>query len=556
MTTNTLETSYANGEIIDASHVNELTLALLGAFVGRDSSGVPSPNQSLGTLALPWGNIYATGIILGGLALDTSQITSLPNRVVSGKTRPLSSAPDFLRANGAALEFDILGASTDLVLSINNTAVTINSDLNKTGLTAAPAANNTCQINDTTIVNDKYAGEIDYVYGTEKSNVLTIDTVGTEITALIGQVAAFKTPTGEIIKAFVKSATTLTNVVRGHYFDASGNPLKRGNLSNNDVLTLMKIAWVFVEDNGTTVDVTYRTPTVAYSAPTSPQTADYWFDISNQVWKRYSGTSWDIINRILVGEVLSDATNTIASRSIDFYNPYENKNNLDLEILSTEKVQTVGNRNRISVYGTEVIVDDTYIEWNITTDLETGLIEAISTFYYLYLSDKGQPIISDERPQYRGDLKGYYHPYDSHRAVGIIYNDGSSDFASENNYFLAEKYNPSMTIPYEFSARVDNNGVSATILSANDGVLSTTNRTGVGTVINNFPTGFFKDVPAGQVTQTDSIRLATITTITVSQANTRTFDDAGTNEDRDYTLSLFYTGNQYVQAKIDNNLKG
>lgn len=419
MSTNTLETAYANGEIIDASHVNELTLALLGSFVGRNSSGIPAVGQSLGTLALPWGNIYASGLVLDGVALDTSLIVSAPNRIVSGKVRSLSSMPDFLRANGAALSFQVLGATTNLVLSVNNDATTVISDITKTGVTAAPSTQNTCLVNDAAMTNDKYAGE--------DGGTITIDTVGTEISSRVGQIVALKNGT-EIMLAYVNSATQLSNVYRGFFFDSSGNPLVRANLSNNDTLTFLSLGWVFIEDNGTTIDVSYKSPTYAYSSPSSPATGDYWYDLANSVWKRYSGASFDIINRILVGVVAADATNCIASRSFDFSKSFRGTNNLELELFSTEIIRTKPNRGVISVYGTNVERLSNKFTWNITTDLESGLTEASSTVYYLYISDKGQSIISTEKPHYRHDLIGDYHPYHSWRMAGMAYNDGSNNF--------------------------------------------------------------------------------------------------------------------------------
>lgn len=425
MSTNTLETSYTNGSIIDSSHLNEVTLSLLGDFVGRNSSGVPATGNNLGTLALPWGNLYCTGVILGGVALDTSQIVTKANRVVSGASTALSLAPDFLRANGAALSFDVLGLTTNLVLSINNSATTVNTDITKSGLTAAPSTNNTALVNDTLITTSSYAGE--YLSGFDG---ITIDSVGSEISGLVGQIAAFKTAGGEIFKAFVKSATSLTNVFRGYYIDSSGNPTNRGSLSNNDTITLMKLGWIFVEDNGTTVDVTYNTPTISFTSPSSPSTGDYWFDISNQVWKRYSGTAFEIINRILVGEFVSDATNCIATRSYDFDNAYAEQNSVELEIDTTEIIQSTLKASLVNVYGTNIVIDQTQLKWNITTDLESGLTEAVSTEYYLYLSTNGETIMSDKRPYYRPDLKGFYHPYQSWRALGSCWNDGSSNLVA------------------------------------------------------------------------------------------------------------------------------
>ena len=423
MSLNTLETAYVNGEVIDASHVNELTLALLQDFVGRDANGIPSPLQNLGTLALPWDNLYAQGIILDGQAVDTSQITSVPNRLVSGATRPLSSLGDFLRADGAALEATILGDTVDLVLSINNLATSVNSDVIVAGLSAAPSTNNTALVDMAGLLNNLYAGETD-----SENPEITIGTVGTEISTLVGQTVAFQTATGEIFQALVKNATTLSNCFRGFYLDSTGTPVNRAALSDTDTLTLLKIGWLFVEDNGTTVDVTYRTPFISYGAPNSPQTADYWFDISNQVWKRYSGVSFDVINRTIVGQIVSDDTNTIASRSYDFSKNFKDQNNIELEIFSSELVKATSEKAVVNVYGTELDFDLSKATWNMTTDRESGVSETPSTDYYLYLSDEGQEVISDKKPHERNDLIGFYHPFESWRCVGNVFNDSGDDF--------------------------------------------------------------------------------------------------------------------------------
>lgn len=77
MGTSTLETAYLNGQIIDASHINELTQALLLAFVGRDATGAAAAGQSLGNVTFPWGDIWG-----GLLTVDEIQnITLLGNYI-------------------------------------------------------------------------------------------------------------------------------------------------------------------------------------------------------------------------------------------------------------------------------------------------------------------------------------------------------------------------------------------------------------------------------------------------------------------------------------------
>jgi hypothetical protein len=437
MGTNTLETEYENGDTIDAAHVNELTQAMVGTFVGRGTDGVPALGKSLGSLALPWGNIYASGLILDEVAIDTSLISASPNRIVSGKTRTLSDMPDFLRADGAALEFDLLGLSTNLVVSINNSAVTVSTDITKTGFTAAPSSNNTCAVNDATMSNDKYAGE----EGTE----IIIGTVGTEISSRVGQVIALSNGT-EIMMGYVKSATVLSNVKRGLFFDSAGAPLVRANLSNTSTLTILSLGWVFVEDNGTTVDVSYRTPVVSYSSPSSPTTGDYWYDLSNNVWNRYSGASFEIINRILIGVIAANTTACLGARCFDFSNGFSELNNVIVEVSTTEIVKTKNLNHVLNVYGTVLSFINTFPLWNITTNLESPLVEASSTMYYLYISTQGQTVISTERPYHRPDLHGYYHPYHSWRCLGDSYNDGSSNIVFANSYKYNVNYKPRIAV--------------------------------------------------------------------------------------------------------------
>jgi len=422
MGTNTV-TTIPNSDPMRSADVNQLIDAIKQALVGRNASGVPQGGQQLGTASFPWGTARITSLVLNGQVVDLSGLVGNPNRLLSGQTRLTSNFPDFIRANGAAAQADIEAAATDLVLTINGTAVTITSDINIPALTLAPAAGNTCSVNDTSL-----AGSNATKYQGEDGTVITIDAAGVEITNRIGQYAAFKNgATDEIFIALIKSSTELTNVLRGFYLDASGSELRRETLSNNDVLTIHSLGWVFIEDDGATVDVSYTTPVYDFNTPGSPATGDYWFDLQTQEWKRYDGVTFVLVNRILIGQVVIDTANCIASRCVDFTNAFSEQNNIDVELKSTEIVETKDSNTKVSVYGSEISSDFNKVEWNITTDLEFG-IEAINTTYYLYISDEGERVISEERPHNRPDLKGFYHPFKSMRCVGLVFNDASNDF--------------------------------------------------------------------------------------------------------------------------------
>lgn len=354
--------------------------------------------------------------------LENSGLSPIAPRLISGATRTISSMPDFLRANGASLEFIVLGDTTGLVMSTNNKEFVTDIDIVVTGVTAAPGANNTADINDVNIVADLYAGESDAAIPE-----IIINNVGSNVSSKVGQIVAFRTPSGEIFQCLLKTATLITNVFRGYYFDDLGDPITRNVLSNTNTITMMNIGWVFIDADGVTVDVSYLTPIFSYDEPSAPVAGQYWFNMTTKVWNLHSGVSFDIVDNVLTGQVVSDSLSTIASRSSDFSNQFNELNNVEIEIDTTEIIKSKSKSSRINVYGTELQIDLTELSWDITTDLESPLIEASDTVYYLYLSDEGRRVIGFEKPHYRSDLKGYYHPFHSFRCVSLSYNNSGSD---------------------------------------------------------------------------------------------------------------------------------
>lgn len=422
------------GEKIEAEHVNELKNALVTTLSPRDSSGTMKAGENLGSPTYPWGILYSDSLIIGGSLLDISLLASENNLVKSGKIRTTSSKSDFIRAAGSSNSATIQGSTTNLVCSINGVTTILTTDNIISSLTTgSTGADNECNINDTSL-----AGANDTKY----LESLTIDAVGANITAKVGELICLKKGS-ELMLAFVKSNTELTDIRRGYFFDSSGNPIVRETLSNNDTLTLMSLGWVFFENDGSTFDVTYNSPIYSYSQPISPNTGDYWFDLQNKQWRRYNGTDFVVINRILLGIVALDDANCIGSRSVDFDIAYSDENSLDFDStpFSTEIVRAKGTKNRISVNANTFEVSSNKIEWNITINLDSGLTEQASTTYYCYVTEKGQLVISDEKPySLDAKLKGLYHPYQSWRAVASFFNNASSDIS------LVTSNNPTVTL--------------------------------------------------------------------------------------------------------------
>jgi hypothetical protein len=453
MGTNTLQTRSA-GETITADFFNDFNTALQTEFVGRNASGAATSGQGLGSSSVPWGTGYFNSIVLNGAALDATQITAPANRIVSGQSRSTSDQPSYVVANGSAATVSIKGNTTNLVFDVNGSSVTCSTDINITSLTTAPSSNNTCLVNDADAADQEstrywgsmknpympWAWEIsdnDTLNAMEHKEVITVDNMGSEITGLVGKTAAFKINDGsndEFFLAHVKSTTELTQCFRGFFLDENQNPVNRIKFANNDTITLMKLTWIFLQNDGTTTDVSYNNPVWSTTQPGSPATGDYWYDLTVSQWKRYSGSAFVTINRTLVGICIQDTSNCKAARSIDFFYDNQETNNILLEKKDATIIRAANYNSKVWVYSGNVNYSLHLPTWNITTDLaatatkEAYASESASTFYYLYITNTGATKISDIGPYMRPDLKGAYHPHATWRCVGVTFNDSSSNF--------------------------------------------------------------------------------------------------------------------------------
>lgn len=357
----------------------------------------------------------------------TSALSVPPNRIVSGRVRTTSNQPIFLQADGTLSKVRVKagGGNPSLEVFIESTQYTFSADILSNVLTTAPATNNTCLANDASLnsATGYYAGEPD-----APNPTLIIDTVGSAISALVGQFAAFSC-LGEYFLGYVKSATTITNCKRGFFFDNTDTPVVRAAILDNTVITLMKLAWIFVNSSGA-LSASYNTPTWSVSAPSSPSIQDYWFDLVNQKWMVYNGSSFVDAASILIGLAIQDTTKCVASRSFDFYASYAVLNQVELQQNSVTQIASAQPGQMVSVAGKLINYGDSFLTWNTPTDLAPGLSAAAAT-YYLYVTDTGKTYLDTEKPYDRtADLLGYYHPYNPWRSVGTVTTSGANVFVA------------------------------------------------------------------------------------------------------------------------------
>ncbi|GAG81613.1 unnamed protein product, partial [marine sediment metagenome] len=184
-----------------------------------------------------------------------------------------------------------------------------------------------------------------------------------------------------------------------------------------------------------------------------PVTGEYWLDLNNNQWNRWSGSAWAVINRTFVGIAVCDDTDCIVGRSEDFYALYRPDNSVEINLSSTEIARMTYTSNKVSVAGFFYEFDHTLETWNITNQLATSAdmydaAEQASRHYYYYIKDDGDCIISDISPYWRPDLFGWYMPHNPWRCCGAAFNNSGNDlehpesfktdrFANLPNYDLA-----------------------------------------------------------------------------------------------------------------------
>jgi len=359
---------------------------------------------------------------------------AVPNsRIVSGRI-DADNQPIYLVPDGAARTVRLKALTTNLVCYINGTTFTASTDIVLSGLSAAPSSNNTAQnityqyIQDT--ANSRQVGER---YGQDVNPTKAIPqpfifmgSVGSEISVLVGKRAAFKIAGAatEYFTAFVYSSTLLTDVRRGDFFDSADAGIARTTIANTNVITLMKLSYIFLK-NDSTLDVTYNEPYYGPSEPSSAASGDFWFDTVADQWKKFSGASWSNTSTIYVGVCIQDATNTVGARSKEIYADYSPLLNLALIDYSTTLIKDTRQGSAISVAGQLYEFTASGLSWN-NTVLESGVTLNSGRPCFLYVKDTGSTIISDKAPHDRTqDLFGFYHPFKPWRCVGSISNNST-----------------------------------------------------------------------------------------------------------------------------------
>jgi hypothetical protein len=528
----------SDGQTVQSADVNQYRTALNGDLVPRNSSGVPvSAAGDLGTSALPFNNVRFNGnLIQGGVPIDLSSLTSGASayQIISGEART-SGYPNYLQAVGSTTTGRIEASATNLELSINGTSVSLNSDIDVTGLTTAPASNNTCLVNDSTLAG----GTLTKVLG-EYGESITIDTIGSEISSLDGSVQAFKKG-NEVFLAYVDTSNNkLYPFIRGYC------RTDRETLTDNDTITLLQANWIFLDQDGSSTYKTTILPTFESDDPASATSNQWYFDVTNQTWKQYSGT-WTAQDAILLGAVVCDDTDAIQAQPLDFDVSWGDDLIGTVRRIDNDTVRVM--LNRIAVAGTirQQVGYGQEIQLSVSDDRESGISEAAGTTFYIYCDTNLKLRFSDKAPRPTDRKKGLYHPAEYWRYIGYALNDSSSNISyvafdnSNNSQYdnpstvqvgksRAAKYVDASQISYPTIDTLDSTGThhiykaTATTLdisgagmngaAQSDNLTGTVSVTSASATITGSGTTFTTDFEVGDVIAvngSETLRIETIT---------------------------------------------
>lgn len=432
MARNKLE-AVADGDILTKSRVDAFRQALIREVVPRDAStGAVAPGRNLGTSSYRFAQVHAQNIFINGSAIDETLFSNTRNAVISGRVRTSTSHPAYIRpagaGNGASLS--VLAGTTPLSFRVAGVLYTASRDLSESSLTTAPTSNHTATLSESGLQNEAVVSRTWGEDGVDKE-YLTVTSMGSEISALVGTYQAFLVGT-EAFLAFVESTTRLSKIFRGYFYDEDLNPVNRAAFSNSATITLLKAAWLFLRENGTTSDVTYNNPVWSADEPTSPASGNHWYDLKVGYWKRYNGSAWVTAGSTFIGIALCNSTDCLYARCEPFASSYLNRNTFELEIESNTVIRSRSHDDRLLFAGKNVTPGTDLRRWDMASLAATPdsyATEANDTHYFLYLDAYGDEKVSDIEPHYRRDIFAWVHPHNPWICVGRAYNNSSGNLS-------------------------------------------------------------------------------------------------------------------------------
>jgi len=356
------------------------------------------------------------GSSLTGIATSESS-NKVFNLIESGKSES-DGYPAFLSA-GASNDANLLATDINFVSLIDNVNVTVEADISITGLSTAPAANNTALVNNADYSDENFTK----VEGEHNDTSIIIDTIGTEISDRDGEIVAFITGTEQFIGKVDVANSKLTDVVRGI------GKTDRVTLANNDVLTLHQLNALYLDKDGSTTFSSDVFPKELSTAPSTPATGDIFFNTNTRKFNRFDGASFVEIDAVFLGLAICDTSTCQVVEPADFDVAWSDE--IALEGTAIDDTTISINCRTISIAGEVLKGNGNSITIDISdaNDRESGVSEAADTRYYVYVDKFYVFRFSDKIPRKVSNRRGHYHPNKYERWTGLwVDNDSVSDF--------------------------------------------------------------------------------------------------------------------------------
>lgn len=432
MGTGTLATRL-DGTTMTVDWANDIKSAVCVDWLPRNLSGVVEADAGrIGTVTYPWREGWFTdGIYIGGNLFDGSEESQDATRIVSGASAA-DGSPDFLTPAGVGggLECDFLATTTDVVVWIESVQYTFDTDKTYTSLTAPANINNTCTVNDSTLIDQESSKTL----GEWGNGYITIDAVGSEITGLDGEIAAFQKGS-EIFIAHVDTTNDrLIPIWRGF----AGTD--RETLADNDTITLLQLNCLLLKTDGTTKATSTYFPESVETSPAAGTLGKIYFE--RDTGKIGYDDGADILyTYILLGYAICDNSDCIAAQCFDYNLNWRDYQNIDLEIFNTTTIR-IKRGSHVSVNAKNIRF---YVDVNVTqaADMDSGESISANSQYYLYIGDDGSVVISSVAPRNNEFYtRGYYHPLKYYRCIGEVKTNASSEFEVLKSGVISENEIP------------------------------------------------------------------------------------------------------------------
>ena len=380
--------------------------------------------------------------------------------LISGATRTGLAKSDFLTLASGSLTIEINASSANpLVIRINGNNSTYDQDVDvDAGAANFTGASYQCSVNQPGLSGDRQAGNYPHVFGSNQTGYITVDDMGTQMQAHIGQFACLAHSDGtntSYFYGYIESATRISRVKRNYFFDVDGNPIRAIGMSDDNTITLVRTAFVLL--NGvanSNPEIIYRSPTKSSDAPSNPMANDIWIDQAEGIIKQRNAANdgWVTASKLHVATAGIVGSAVVCIRGHDYEKIFSKENSLEFEITGNTQV-SLKNPGAVSVEGRRFCYEN--LVFDLSTDLESGISLAANTWYLGAINHEGKKVVLRDDELWDTE-RGFIDSYSLRKILFRVRTNASSqlDAADGNNFYIYHRYNPSAEIDMEYNTLI------------------------------------------------------------------------------------------------------